>query len=190
LAEYLPYYLKRKDLIQKYRAEVKGFGSLEQANYYKRNIERLENYKESLRDMENATEFNFRVNASDEYCAHIINAIETGKPFLFNGNVVNKDGGLITNLPANCCVEVPTTADSQGLHPQGGISLPPVCQGLCMTNVMVQQCAVKGAIKRDKELIYQAVLLDPNTASVCSPVEIRKMVEEMFDAEEEWLPKF
>jgi len=38
--------------------------------------------------------------------------------------------------------------------------------------------------------VYHAILLDPNTASVCSPREIRSMVDEMFDTQKKWLPQF
>ena len=103
---------------------------------------------------------------------------------------MNKEGGLITNLPKGCCVEVPVFADSHGLYPQGGITLPTICQALCMSNIMVQKAAVEGALDLNREKIYHAVLLDPNTASVCSPVEVREMVDEMFEAEAKWLPKF
>jgi alpha-galactosidase len=132
----------------------------------------------------------FKKRHSGEYASYIMNAIETNKPFMFNGNVINKEGGLITNLPKDCCVEVPVAADSQGLHPQGGIELPTVCQALCISNIMVQKAAVEGALTLDREKIYHAVLLDPNTASVCSPKEIRDMVNDMFDAEAKWLPQF
>ncbi|MBN2153624.1 MAG: alpha-glucosidase/alpha-galactosidase, partial [Candidatus Lokiarchaeota archaeon] len=81
-------------------------------------------------------------------------------------------------------------ADYHGLHPQGGIELPTVCQALCISNVMVQKATVEGFIARDKEKIYQAILLDPNTASACSPEEIRSMVDELFAAEAKWLPGF
>ena len=55
---------------------------------------------------------------------------------------------------------------------------------------MVQQAAVEGALELDREKIYHAILLDPNTASVCSPKEIREMVDELFAAEKKWLPQF
>ena len=87
-------------------------------------------------------------------------------------------------------MEVPTYADSHGIHPQGGIELPTICQALCISNIMVQKAAVEGALTLDREKIYHAVLLDPNTASVCSPQEIRDMVDDMFKAEAKWLPKF
>ena len=103
---------------------------------------------------------------------------------------MNKQGGLITNLPRDCCVEVPIFTDIHGVHPQGGIKLPTICQALCMSNIMVQKAAVEGAVELDREKIYHAVLLDPNTASICSPTEIREMVDELFKAEAQWLPQF
>jgi len=33
-------------------------------------------------------------------------------------------------------------------------------------------------------------MLDPNTASICSLEEIRDMVDEMFQTQAKWLPKF
>jgi alpha-galactosidase len=55
---------------------------------------------------------------------------------------------------------------------------------------MVQKATVEGFLAKDREMIYHACLLDPNTASVCSPEEIRSMVEELFEAEAQWLPGF
>ncbi len=55
---------------------------------------------------------------------------------------------------------------------------------------MVQKSAVEGALTFDREKIYHAVLPDPNTASICSPVEIRNMVDEMFEVESKWLSQF
>ena len=52
---------------------------------------------------------------SAEYCSHILEAMETGELFKLNGNVINK--GYITNLPQDCCVEVPVYVDKMGLHP-------------------------------------------------------------------------
>ena len=103
---------------------------------------------------------------------------------------MQKDGRHITNLLKECCVETPVIADSNGFHPESGFELPPVCQALNMSNIMVQQAAVKGALKRDKELIYHAALLDPNAASSCSQMEIRKMINKMFEANKEYLAYF
>ena len=55
---------------------------------------------------------------------------------------------------------------------------------------MVQKVAVEGILEMNREKIYHAILLDPNTASVCSPAEIRDMVNEMFEKEARWIPQF
>jgi len=190
LSEYLPYYRKREELLNKYKGaetfhnsllhgEVLRFDSVEAERLDKRLNRKLKRSKLRLRE-----------SPSEEYASHIINAMETNKPFRFNGNVMNKNGALITNLPKQSCVEVPIFVDYHGLHPQGGLQLPTICQALCISNIMVQKAAVEGVLELDKEKIYHAVLLDPNTASICSPKEIREMVYELFEAEKEWLPRF
>jgi alpha-galactosidase len=189
LSEYVPYYRKRKDLIDKFAGSCSGFNNLEQGwdqQHYTAYQQELNQKAEE----EKLDHIPFKLHPSLEYASGIINGMETDIPFPFNGNLINKEGGLITNLPKNCCVEVPCTASFAGIRPQGGIELPPVCQGLCLSNIMVQQAAVKAALKQDRELLYHAILLDPNTASVCSPEEIKIMVDEMFEAQRkdtDWL---
>jgi alpha-galactosidase len=190
LSEYIPYYRKRQDLLGKYSGGEWGFDSLKQAVYYTDNVKAAGKLDDEFdRDLA-LDHMPLLTTPSTEYGSHIINAMETNHPFRFNGNVMNVKGGLITNLPADCCVEIPTFADYHGLHPQGGIELPTVCQALCTSNIMVQKATVEGFLAKDREMIYHACLLDPNTASVCSPEEIRSMVEELFEAEAQWLPGF
>ncbi len=112
----------------------------------------------------------------------------TGTPFKFMGNVPND--GYITNLPADCCVEVPTFADNTGLHPVRIGRLPTQCAAACMTNVNVQLLAAEAAIDGDTETLVQAVAMDPLTSAVCTLKEIREMTAEMLEAERQWLPQF
>nr|MDO8112709.1 alpha-glucosidase/alpha-galactosidase [Candidatus Sigynarchaeota archaeon] len=190
LSEYVSYYRKRKDLLEAYKGSEGGFDSLKHAVYYTGNVASANKLDDTYEKELAMDRIPLETNPSSEYGSHIINAIETSVPFRFNGNVMNKKGGLITNLPADCCVEVPVFADYHGLHPQGGIELPTVCQALCTSNIMVQKATVEGFMAKSREQIYHAVLLDPNTASICSPEEIRAMVDEMFKAEAKWLPGF
>jgi len=190
LSEYLPYYRKRNELLEKYSGAKMGFDSLLQAEDYRFQVKNQEKMERRFERRLSRKKLTLKNTPSYEYISHIINAMETNVPFGFNGNVMNINGSLITNLPKDCCVEVPVFADYQGLHPQGGITLPTICQGLCTSNVMAQKAAVEGQLMLDKEKIYHAVLLDPNTASVCSPKEVRDMVDEMFEAEKQWLPQF
>jgi alpha-galactosidase len=125
---------------------------------------------------------------SVEYCAYIIEALETGKPFKFNGNVRND--GMIANLPADCCAEGPIYADRTGLHRVLVGELPPQCAALNLTNINVQRLAVMAAQTGDPDTLVQAVALDPLTSAVLTLKEIREMVSEMLEAQREWLPQF
>ncbi len=190
LSEYVPYYRKREELLEKYKTPGEKYGMLTHGFTYEMDSASAGVLESKLEKKIRRSKLKLKNAPTDEYVSHIITAMETNKPFKFHGNLINKEGGLVTNLPKNCCVEVPTYADYNGIHPQGGLTLPSVCQALCLSNIMVQQSAVEGAIELDREKIYHAILLDPNTASICSPKEVRSMVEELFDAEKKWLTGF
>lgn len=114
--------------------------------------------------------------------------METGVPCRVNGNVENK--GLITNLPQGCCVEVPCLVDKDGIHPCFVGDLPPQCAALNRANINVQELAVKGILEKDMNAVIQAIMVDPLTSSILNLDQIREMVKEMFEAEEEFLPRF
>ena len=120
--------------------------------------------------------------------AAIINAMETNEPFAFNGNVPNR--GLITNLPAGACVEVPCLVDALGVQPTVVGDLPPPLAALNRTNVNVQELATRGGVRGDREAVCHALMLDPLTGAVCTLDEIGRMTDELFAAEEQWLPQF
>ncbi len=187
-SEYVPYYRKLPDFLDKFQGSSTGM--IEQAADYLTQVKMQGRFERSILRALKKQKLPYKKVATGEYAPFIINAMETNEPFGFNGNVINKEGSLITNLPKGCCVEVPVFADNHGLHPQGGIVLPTVCQALCTSNIMVQKAAVEGVLEMNREKIHHAILLDPNTASVCSTTQIYEMVEEMFEAEAKWIPKF
>jgi alpha-galactosidase len=45
-------------------------------------------------------------------------------------------------------------------------------------------------VERDREAALHALMLDPLTAAVCSLAEIRSMFDEMWAAQQEFLPTF
>jgi alpha-galactosidase len=114
--------------------------------------------------------------------------METGRTFQLNGNVAN--GGMITNLPPDCCAEGPMYVDSTGLHKTIVGDLPPQCAALNLTNINVQRLAVEAAITGDPEHIVHACALDPLTGAVLTLKEIREMVSEMLETQSHWLPQF
>jgi len=125
---------------------------------------------------------------SGEYASYIINALATDELYRFNGNVMNE--GLISNLPQGCCVEVPCLVDNLGIHPCAIGELPPQCAAIDITNINAQTLAVQAALEGDRDKAYYAVLLDPLTAALLTPKEIRAMFDELFEANRQWMPQF
>jgi alpha-galactosidase len=182
-SEYVPYFRKNQKALDLYCDEP-GFGG-ETGAYY--------NWCKTVADKfagKNMLDHESPKieGRSIEYCSYIIEAIVTGKPFRFMGNVRND--GYITNLPEGCCVEVPTFADDTGLHPSTIGELPPQCAALNRTQINVHILTAEAALTGDPELAVQAVALDPLASAVCTLKEIRDMTTELLEAQRRWLPQF
>lgn len=183
LSEYVPWFRKNRKAMELYCDEP-GFGG-ESGAYYHWSKKVMEKYAQRDPLEYESTRIESR---SVEYCSYIMEAVVTGKPFRFMGNVRND--GYITNLPRGCCVEVPVFADDAGLHPTVIGDLPPQCAALCMTNINVQLLAVEAALNGDPEALVQALAMDPLTGAVCTLHEIREMCRELLEAQRPWLPQF
>ncbi len=123
-----------------------------------------------------------------EYASYIMEAVETGAPYTFGGNVLN--AGLITNLPQNSCVEVMCVADRSGVTPTHVGELPPQCAALNRTNINVHELTIEAALTRRKDHIYQAALLDPHTAAELTIDEIVALCDELIEAHGDYLPAY
>jgi alpha-galactosidase len=189
LSEYLPYYRKRKDLLKKYmRPRYDG-----ETSFYANNWPtwRANNDKERMELLAGKRLMDWK--RSWEYASWIIEAREKDSPFRIHGNVMNSvgnRGSLITNLPANGCVEVATMIDRNGLNPTRYGALPPQMAALCASNMAMFELGATAAVERSKEAAIYALQLDPHTASVCCPAEIKKMTLELFAAEKKFLPGY
>ncbi len=129
-----------------------------------------------------------QVSLSKEYGAQIIHAMETNQPKVIYGNVMNN--GLISNLPAASCVEVPCLVDRNGIQPTAIGNLPPQLAGLIQTNINVQALTVEAALSGKREFIYHAAMLDPHTAAELDPDQIYALVDALIEAHGEWLPDY
>ncbi len=189
LSEYLPYYRKRPDLIERYCRDGydggSGFYAQEWPNW------RAAADTERMEMLEGKRPFTW--DRSLEYASWIIEAREKNQPFIFYGNVMNTAGGsgpLIGNLPPDGCVEVACVAGGRGISPTRYGNLPPQMAAPCDWNMRMFDLAVQAAIHRSKGAAIQALMLDPLTAAVCSPAEIQAMTLELFDAEKQFLPGY
>ncbi len=177
-AEYCPYYLKDPKLIEKYKIPVNEY-----IRRCKINLKEFESMKESIKAGEE-----LHVNMSEEYAGSIINSIVSGENSQINGNVLNTN--LITNLPQNCCVEVPCLINKNGIQPTYIGKIPEQLACYNRTNVNVQMLVVEAVIKKDKRLIYNAVLVDPLCSSMLDFDSMEKMVDELFEAHKDLIPYF
>ncbi len=126
------------------------------------------------------------LSASEEYAARIVNSVVTDTPRTVYGNVPNS--GLISNLPDGCCVEVPCLVDGSGVQPTYVGDLPAACAGVNLASIGLQGCVVEAFRSRSRELVVAAVALDRLTGSLLSLDQIAAMTDELFDAEQRWLP--
>lgn len=186
-SEYNWWFRKRPDLIEKYCTHGTGWNPGEYAYIVKRNLERQQTWREDTRRWLESDE-PISLERGHEFAAYIINALLGDEPFEFNGNVPNTH--LITNLPANACVEVPIWASRKGLSPVHVGALPASCAVLASLTAQVEEMAVEAALTGNARLVFQAIAYDPLTAAVLSLAEIRQMVNQMFEQNRAYLPQF
>ena len=179
-AEYHPYFIKKDhpEFIERFNIPLD--------EYPRRCINQIKDWKE-LREKIMQPE-NVVHERSHEYGSRIIEACETGIPYKIYGNVQNT--GLITNLPANACVEVPIMVDNNGLNPCFVGDIPDQLAGLNMTHIAVHNMVIQAAVTLKKEYIYMAAYLEPHTRDQLSFDEIKSLCDDLIEAHGEWLPKF
>ncbi len=179
-AEYNPFYIKSKypELIEKYNIPLD--------EYPRRCINQIAGWqKEKENILQNGKITHER---SHEYASYIMEAVVTNQPIKIGGNVLNQ--GLIDNLPADACVEVPCLVDALGIHPCHVGRLPVQLAAMNMTNINAQLMTIEAAITRKRENIYRAAMLEPHTAAELSLDDIIKMCDELIDAHGEYMEDY
>jgi alpha-galactosidase len=186
-SEYNWWFRKRPDLIEKYCTHGTGWNPGEYAYILKHYQQREGDWQDEIKAwLDNPAPLNLQ--RGHEYAASIINALDGGEPFMFNGNVPNK--GYVANLPPDACVEIPVWASRHGLQPLRVGALPPQCAVLTNLSAQIEEMAVEAALTGNRRLVYQAIANDPLTAAVLSLAEIQQMVDELFERNCDYLPQF
>ncbi len=179
-SEYVPWFIKQRapELIERFHIPLD--------EYPRRCVEQINGW-EKMKQKLLAEETLSHVR-TEEYASYIFDAVQTGKPYTFGGNVLNT--GLITNLPNGACVELMCVADRNGVTPTYVGALPPQCAALNRTNINVQELTIEAALTQRRDHIYQAALLDPHTAAELTIDEIVSMCDELIEAHGDYLPHF
>ena len=180
-SEYVPWFIKsdEPELIERFNIPL---------DEYPRRCEAQIAEWQALRQQLEADTTPIKAQRSGEYASGIIHSLETGQPRVIYGNVPNR--GLIDNLPAGCCVEVPVLVDRAGLQPTHIGALPPQLAALMQTNINVQALTVEAALTGKREHIYHAAMLDPHTAAELDLDHIWQLVDELIEAHGDWLPAY
>jgi alpha-galactosidase len=116
----------------------------------------------------------------------VINAVHTNKLIRMPAlNMVNE--GTINNLPQDIFVEVPASVDSSGIRPLQIGSLPKPLASFCRRDIDQMELIVEAAVKGDKNLVLQAMMLDPVVDSIKTA---EKVFSRMMKLQAKYLPQF
>ena len=182
-SEYNQWFRKRPDLIEKYCTHGTNWNPGEYAFSLNLRLDRAANTKKQYDEF---LEKGINKEKSIEYAANIFNArLGDGKPFVFNGNVLNH--GSIPNLPYDACVEVPVVADFMGFKTTIAGNLPEHLAILVNTTARIENLVVEAAMKKSREMVYESVYMDPLSSAVLSLDEIRNMCDEIFEKNVDYL---
>ena len=103
-------------------------------------------------------------------------------------NVPNR--GAIPNLPAEAIVEVSSLVGGYGIQP---LQMPPLPKPVAATlrqHITVQELTVEAALSGDRCVALHAFLQDPQIASVLTPQETGKLLDELLNVHAADLPQF
>ncbi len=179
-AEYNCFYIKSKypELIERYNIPLD--------EYPRRCVNQIKGWKEEKERI--LADGKITHERSGEYASYIMEAIVTGVPYKIGGNVINT--GLIDNLPADACVEVPCLIDGRGCNPCHVGKLPVQLAAMNMTNINAQLLTINAAVTKKREDIYMAAMLEPHTAAELSIDDIKAMVDELIEAHGEYMKDY
>jgi alpha-galactosidase len=173
-AEYNPFYIKSKypELIEKFNIPLD--------EYPARCVKQINEWQEQKAKLLNGGDIVHE--RSREYASRIMEAIVTDTPYIIGGNVINN--GLIDNLPADACVEVPCLVNGTGISGVHVGALPLQLAAMNTTNINPQLLTIEAAVTGKREHIYHAAMLEPHTAAELSIEDIISMCDELIEAHE------
>jgi alpha-galactosidase len=179
-AEYNPWFIPKGDLVERLHIPI--------GEYLDRVAHNLEEYADTKRRLDEGEPF--EIERSGEYAAVIVHSMLSGEPARIVANVPNDGGRLVPNLADDACVEVPALVDGLGVHPTAVAPLPPQCAAYTRPAVDTQELTVRAVLDEDRDLIYHAVLTDPQVQARLTLDDAWRMTDELIAAEAEWLPEW
>lgn len=190
------FYLGHTRLAEPYQGHVQGLKLM-----YGRRVRDMARHRKRVREWEQAAK---RWLAEDEELDEVfqirltegegIEVVDVIEALVENRNeihaVVTKNRGAIPNLPFNAVVEVSAVVGGYGIHPVHVGPLPEPIAANLRQHIDVFELVVEAALTGDRKVALDALLLDAQTSAVLTPPETEKMLNEMVEAEVDFLPQF
>jgi alpha-galactosidase len=177
-AEYVPWFLRHPTETVRLGVQVE--------EYLRRAGQILHRYEEARRALSAGRSMLLRWQHQEPATAAML-AMLLDQPNEVYVNVAND--GLITNLPADCCVEVPAQVDADGIHPRSVGELPLQLLALNRTFLNVVELTIRAVLDGDRRHVYHAAMLDPNTAATLTLPAIEALCDELLAAHGDLMPK-
>ena len=175
-AEYVPWFMRHDSQLERFRIPVGEYLTRSEEN-----LRELESLQQALR-----SDAPLDLTPANELASLFIHSIETGRERELHVNIRN--GGLISSLPPECCVEVPCAVGAGGPKPVAVGALPPQLAALNRTFLNVAELTVRAALEGSRDHVYQAALLDPNAAATLTTTQIVALCDELLAAHRQFLP--
>ena len=177
-AEYLSWFLRSDEQVERFR--------LRPSQYLQTSAENLATFEAARTTLAAGRPLPLERGAA-EFAPQLIHSLLTGQEREIHANVVNH--GLIDNLPDGAVVEVPARVSQDGVSPLAMGAIPAAGAALNRGYLSVADLTVEAALRGDRELVRQAALADPNTASTLTPEQIWELCDAMFEAHARRLPE-
>ena len=176
-AEYVPWFMRHDDQLVRF--------TIPPEEYLRRSGKKLHAYEGVRRALAAGRPLLIQWQHL-ELASEFVTAMVTGTGREISMTVPNE--GLIQNLPAQCCVEVPAWVDEHGIAPVAVPDYPAQLAGLNRTFLNVVELTVLAALEGRRSYVYQAAMLDPNTAATLTLAAIHDLCDELIEAHGDLLP--
>lgn len=177
VAENLPFYCNRPDMLEQYHIRRKGV--------LPRRQELRDRAVHRVRAVLTGEQPLPQPNASNEAFATIVESLHTGKPG--RAIVAMPNRGQVSNLPAGVVVETWAEINGSGIHPLMSGPIPQGLTGMMQAIVDEEEMAVRAAITGDEGLVARALALSPMLHDKESAGELARA---LLQANRRWLPQF
>src|SRR5579862_1307440 len=176
-AEYVPWFLRHDDQLARF--------AIPQEEYLRRSGKKLHAYEGARRALAAGRPLLIRWQHL-ELASEVITAMLTNTGREISMTLPNE--GLIRSLPAECCVEVPAWVDGSGVTPVAVPDYPVQLAALNRTFLNVVELTVLAALAGRRSYVYQAAMLDPNTAATLTLAAIHDLCDDLIEAHGDLLP--